>query len=204
MCRLAGVSLTILCALGLSFRPAAAQASVTVEKKLDNLCGPFSLVFCARWLGQAADWGHVLDSCDVTLDTGTSFGSLAAAAGHLGLEGRCYQLELDDLRSVSPMTPAVAHVDGNHFVVVWMQDKHRDEVTVLDPPFRISHMILRDFGRRWDGALLVVSRPGEQPHFAPRFRWERGIAAGATLAALALLGQAVVARRRSRTRSQTR
>jgi len=48
-------------------------------------------------------------------------------------------------------------------------------------------MGLADFGRRWNGAVLVVSRPGEQPTWEPaHLRWALAPAAVLLLAAFLL------------------
>ncbi len=86
---------------------------------------------------------------------------LMEAVAEVGLEGRCYRLRLRDLRRLSPATPGIAHVGGDHFVVVWVDND--GSVTVIGPPQSIRRMTPREFGRHWNGAILVVSRPGAQP-----------------------------------------
>ncbi|MCK4376580.1 MAG: hypothetical protein KAX19_14690, partial [Candidatus Brocadiae bacterium] len=68
------------------------------QEKLDNLCGPLCLTFCARWLGVEADVGRVAQMAGLDPISGTSFAGLARAAARLGLEARCYRLRLRDLR----------------------------------------------------------------------------------------------------------
>lgn len=91
----------------------------------------------------------------------------------------CYSLDLEDLLSINPATPAIAHVDGNHFVVVWTD--HEGELTVVDPPAEPYTQALTQFGRRWNGAAVVVSRPGEQPHWGLPYVGLSFVAAGAVL-----------------------
>ncbi|MHC5034514.1 MAG: cysteine peptidase family C39 domain-containing protein [Planctomycetota bacterium] len=154
---------------------------MTPAEKLDQLCGPSCLAFCAQWLGTEANVRDVAELAGLSA-TGTSLAGLAEAAAQLGLEGRCYRLALKDLKRINSKTPGIAHLDGGHFVVAWMDGP--DAVTVIEPPRRIGQEGLQDFGRRWNGAILVVSRPGEQPKL-PLFYLKWGLAAG-------LVGAAVV------------
>jgi len=157
--RFAGVLLALL-----AFpRVTLAGGPLAPAQSAESLCGPFCLTFCARWLGVEADLSKVALAAHTDPLEGTSFAGLKEAAAGLGLEGRCYRLRLTDLRRVTARTPAIAHVDGYHFVVAWMETP--DEVTIVQPPFGVRRAGLRSFGRRWDGALLVLSRPGEQPSF---------------------------------------
>lgn len=140
-----------------------------------------------------ADVGRVAQMAGLDPISGTSFAGLARAAAELGLEARCYRLRLKDLRRVTARTPGIAHVGGDHFVVVWTSG--RNEVAILRPPLVSRHARLRNFGRRWNGALLVVSRPGEQPAWRPHYlRW------APALAAVMLFGAAWGAFRRRRAR----
>jgi predicted double-glycine peptidase len=174
--------------------PAVASAArlLTQRERLENLCGPLCLTFCAKWLGVEAQLDQVALAAGTDRPTGTSFAGLVKAAAALGLEARPYKLRLDDLRAVTSATPGIAHVDGDHFVVVWMAGP--DQVATIQPPLGSRSMRLSSFGRHWDGALLVVSRRHEQPEFgwARPYRWG-AVAAGAILIAL---GTAFLVRKR--------
>ena len=176
----------LLLALVVSPATASAAQPLTQKQKLENLCGPLCLTFCARCLGVQAQLDQVALTAGTDLPTGTSFAGLTRAAAALGLEARPYRLRLDGLRGVTSATPGIAHVDGDHFVVVWMAGP--DEVTTIQPPLGSQRMSLRSFGRHWDGAILIVSRPGEQPSFglARPYRWG-AVAAGAALLGLETL-----------------
>ena len=165
--------------------PATASAAqpLTQKQKLENLCGPLCLTFCAMWLGVPANLDQVALAAGTDYPTGTSFAGLTKAAAALGLKARPYRLRLDDLRAVTSAAPGIAHVDGDHFVVVWMAGPN--QVMTIQPPLGSQKTTLYSFGRHWDGAILIVSRPGDQPSFglpAP-YRWA-AIAAGAILLAL--------------------
>ncbi len=109
---------------------------------------------------------------------GTSLAALQSAAEDLGLEARCYRMSLRDLAAMPSGFPAVAHVDGDHFVVVWRIATRK--VAVAQPPFGLDYMSLDQFGRRWTGATMLVSRPGEQPRLGhPLIPWLLAMAAAA-------------------------
>jgi ABC-type bacteriocin/lantibiotic exporter with double-glycine peptidase domain len=185
--RLAGVLLAVLAFPQVTL----AAGPLTPAQSAESLCGPLCLTFCAKWLGVEADLSKVALAAHTDPLEGTSFAGLKEAAAGLGLEGRCYRLGLADLRRVTASTPAIAHVDGYHFVVAWMETP--DEVTMVQPPFAVRRTGLRSFGRRWDGALLVLSRPGGQPSFG----WPllARIALGAEAAAALGLAIALIRRR---------
>ena len=165
--------------------PTPGAMALSREQEFENVCGPLCLAFCARWLGAESDVEGIAKLAGADPTAGTSLAGLMQAAANLGLEGRAYRLSLSDLRRIAPLTPAIAHVDGNHFAVVWMDEAGL--VTVLQPPLGLRRMGLADFGRRWNGAVLVVSRPGEQPTWGPaHLRWALATAAVLLLAALLL------------------
>ena len=152
--------------------PASASGTEPLEEGVNSarsLCGPRCLAFCANWLGRAdCDVESVaeLSECD---QTGTSLAALARAAWRLGLAARPYRLELDDLLGVTSASPGIAHLKEEHFVVVWAKCDGR--IIVVDPPHDPVAMSLKDFGRRWDGAILIVSQPGGQPRWPSRYAW---------------------------------
>lgn len=136
----------------------------TPGEKLKRLCGPACVTFCARWLGTDAETVAVAQLAEAAA-AGTSLRGLEEAAATLGLEAKSYILKLRHLRSVGASTPGIARVDGDHFVVVWMPEREEDTVMVVDPPHTVEKVSLAAFGQRWNGAILVVSRPGEQPRW---------------------------------------
>jgi ABC-type bacteriocin/lantibiotic exporter with double-glycine peptidase domain len=159
-------------------------------------CGPRCLVFSARCLGYKADLGEAAHWSGTDEREGTSFAGLMRAANGIGLEARAYRLGLQHLSRITPQCPGIAYVDGDHFVVVWTD--RAGSLHWIDPPFEdrlISHVA---FGRRWGGAILVVSRPGEQPRWPSPARW---IAGALFLLAAALggwdIGEALARRSRS-------
>ena len=142
----------------------AHSLAVTPEQKLERLCGPACVAFCARWLGVDADTMAVAELAKTTAK-GVSLRGLETAVTVLGLEGRSHGLRLRQLRNVGPTTPGIALVEGDRPVVVWMPNREDDSVVVVDPPQTVEKVSLAAFGQRWSGAILIVSRPGEQPHW---------------------------------------
>jgi ABC-type bacteriocin/lantibiotic exporter with double-glycine peptidase domain len=138
---------------------ACAAAELTVEERSRTLCGPLCLAFCAEWLGAPADVTDVARRAGTDGD-GTTLAGLARAADQMGLEARSCRLRAEHLGRLSSRTPAILHVDGDHYVVVWASGTG---LTVVEPPRAFGLESLADVCARWDGAALVVSRPGEQP-----------------------------------------
>jgi ABC-type bacteriocin/lantibiotic exporter with double-glycine peptidase domain len=159
----------------------------------DRLCGPLCMAFCAEWLGVEANVQHLAKLVGAARGEGSSLAALQRAGEELGLEARPYAMRLGHLKRLTGRTPGIAHVDGNHFVVAWWD---RGRVLVADPPRGIERVTPTDFGRRWNGAILVVSRPGETPSWRPWWLW--GAMAAGTLV-LAWLGGSTLARVRRRT-----
>jgi ABC-type bacteriocin/lantibiotic exporter with double-glycine peptidase domain len=141
-------------------------------QKENVLCGPRSLAYCLHLLGSDVSVSRVADLASERGNPteGISLAALAKAATQLGYEGRCYRLRVEDLRRVTARTPGIAHVGGNHFVVVWM-DGEADRVTVIDPPCDTYDTTLLKFARNWDGVIMIVSRPGEQPIWTAKGTW---------------------------------
>lgn len=124
-----------------------------------RLCGERCLVFCAHLLGKAATLDGVAEMTGPASEEHTSLAALQSAAHQLGLEARCYRMSLRDLAAMPQGLPAVAHVDGNHFVVVWRLG--RGKVAVAEPPFGAEYVSLGQFALRWTGAIMLLTRPGE-------------------------------------------
>ena len=141
-----------------------ASFAMAPEQELKRLCGPACVAFCARWLGVEAETMDVAKLAETT-DKGTSLRGLETAVTALGLEGKSYDLSLKQLRNVGPATPGIAHVGGDHFVIVWMPTREGDTVMVVDPPRTVEKVSLAAFAQRWTGAILIVSRPGQQPRW---------------------------------------
>ena len=86
----------------------------------------------------------------------TSMYGLSQAAKAHGLEVVGYRLSLEELKDIH--LPAIAHVKGDHFVVLLSCGS--SYVTVIDND-RQFDMSIADFAQIWDGTVLIVreSRP---------------------------------------------
>lgn len=84
---------------------------------------------------------------------GLSLSQLAGAADRMGLQTRALRLELHDLRNLR--LPAIAHVDGNHFVVVTRVG--RGSVTLLDPAEGRRKVSMKRFDAMFTGVILEAS-----------------------------------------------
>ena len=88
---------------------------------------------------------------------GYSLAELTAAAADLGLHAAAVETTLGNLRKradAGDRFAAIAHVDGNHFVVVRGFDAD-GRVEVIDPPRRYEQPAAT-FDARWDGRALLV------------------------------------------------
>ena len=81
----------------------------------------------------------------------TSMYGLAQAAKAYGLEAVGYRLSLEELKDIH--LPAIAHVKGDHFVVLLSCGS--SYVRIIDNDRQLD-MSISDFARMWDGTVLVV------------------------------------------------
>ncbi len=127
-------------------------------------CGPCCLYLVLRHHGVA-----------VTPDTvrratgwnwrGSSLQGLARGAASLGLEATCVRMDVQRVPDVSQ--PAIAHFQGNHFVVVRGADAR--QVLVADPRLGLGQVSRTTFEEMWSGHLLQLTPPAcgapmRQPH----------------------------------------
>lgn len=100
--------------------------------------------------------GASLDELETALQVrsdGTSLLALSQVAEERGLLSRGLRLNVQDLGNV-PM-PAIAHVHGNHFVVVRQAG---EQMTVDDPEIGRLRMSAKTFDRAWSGIVLTFER----------------------------------------------
>lgn len=115
-------------------------------------CGAACLRMVHAWFGQPLSHRFALRLARVSR-YGTSLLDLAQAAEQLGYQATGARLEsADDLQSVD--LPAIAHVDGNHFVVVWRVG--RRSVTVSDPAHGRIRIGRAAFAARFTGMVLLL------------------------------------------------
>ena len=97
---------------------------------------------CSGWLGSGRN--------------GVSAQALLQAARQAGLEGKAFAIpDLDLLAKLG--LPAIAHWNGNHFVVVERSDD--TSVTFIDPAVGRRTVTRQDFALRFSGVLLTFT-PG--------------------------------------------
>jgi ATP-binding cassette subfamily B protein len=162
--------------------------------QLDEMdCGAACLAMVTRHFGRAVNIGHIRETVGVSAD-GTSLLGITEGAKVLGLAARSVKASksrLDDM----PL-PAVAHFEGNHWVVVHDVDRRR--VRLADPATGLRRMKRDEFEAKWSGyAALLAPTPDLQnaPVQRSRSRWiwefvrpHRSALVRATLLALVAAG----------------
>lgn len=117
-------------------------------------CGPQALLLACRQIDIAANLPALRKAAGTTKQ-GTTLAGLAKAAKSVGLKAQGVQMDRNALSALSQ--PAVAWVDGNHYVAV-LQVKG-DQATVHDPnqPEKET-MPLSRLLERCGGVLLTLAR----------------------------------------------
>ena len=127
-------------------RPAATPA--------DADCGPRALLLACQPLHATATVTRLREAAGTTPE-GTTLEGLARAARGLGLKAEGVQVDREALADLRP--PAVAWVDGHHFVAVLHTSD--DRVTIHDPNQpREETWPLNELLTRSGGVLLRLSR----------------------------------------------
>lgn len=127
---------------------------VVVRQRGQSDCGAAALKMV---LDHYRIGGASLEELEVATRTGpdgTSLLALKNVAEQRGLLGRGLQVDVDRLEDVS--MPAIAHVHGNHFVVV---RSAAGDVIVDDPSIGRLRMSAAAFDRAWDGVVLTFFAP---------------------------------------------
>lgn len=83
---------------------------------------------------------------------GTDLLSIGELAEEYGFLSNGYQLELEELDRVH--LPCIAHVDGNHFVVLYKAS--RDKIYISDPAIGLYILSIDEFDSRWTGIVLEL------------------------------------------------
>jgi ABC-type bacteriocin/lantibiotic exporter with double-glycine peptidase domain len=164
-----------------------ALAGLSVRADPNPLCGPECLYTALLTL--KVDPGNYADFLDKVGDVdarGTSLGRLAELAAEYGVSTLAVETSLENLRrrQAGPPFACIAHVDGDHFVLIGaVEDK---AVWTINPPGE-GLVAAPAFAQRWNGQALLLSLsplvPEEQLP-APGTRWLSwaiAIAAGAVL-----------------------
>lgn len=126
---------------------------------VDSNCGPRALVLAAKRLGIDADV-ESLTKAAKTDASGTSLQGIIDAARSIGLVAVGQQVDRDALRSLP--TPAVAWVDGDHFVAVLAAGSDfftgKSTATIHDPRENAPRKLALDELLARSGVVVVTLR----------------------------------------------
>ncbi len=122
-------------------------------------CGPRALLLVCQALGTPATLDELRRQAGTTA-AGTSLHGLAQAAQAHGLKAKGVQVDLPALEQVAP--PAIAWVDGNHYVALLSVEGR--QATVHDPNQPKEEVTsTRELLQRSGGVLLTLSRERPGP-----------------------------------------
>ena len=138
--------------------------------QLDEMdCGAACLAMICRHFGRAVAISHIRQAVHTSTD-GTTLAGITRGADELGLTARSVRASksrLDDL----PL-PAVAHWEGNHWVVVYRVED--EMVRIADPARGLRKVPREEFLERWSGYTSVVGyteRLAEAPEARTSLAW---------------------------------
>ncbi len=121
-------------------------------------CGPTCLAMIFRHHGHRNVHNLLTQLSEVTTE-GTSLYDLMEVAESFGCKAESYELDYPYLQQIQ--LPAIAHYDGQHFVVVYeATDTH---VRVADPAFGKARYTRDEFANKWSGVVLEL-KPTETFH----------------------------------------
>jgi ATP-binding cassette subfamily B protein len=141
-----------------------------VVRQLDVAdCGAACLAMVCRRFGRRPSMFRVRSAAATTVD-GTSLLGLQRGAAALGLSARAIKLSASRLSELA--LPAIAHWEGNHWVVLYRVDA--DQVRIADPARGLRRIPRQEAERSLTGfALTVQPSPSffEQPDDRTSARW---------------------------------
>ena len=114
-------------------------------------CGTTSLAIILKHYGYANIRGFLKDYAEVSTEGVDLFGRRIIAKS-LGFETQGYELELDTLQDIQ--LPCIAHVNSNHFVVVYRLSKKK--VHISDPAKGKYQLSKEKFESIWNGIVLEL------------------------------------------------
>jgi len=114
-------------------------------------CGAACLVMVSRYWGKRFSMNRLRELASVDRN-GASLNGLASAAEGLGFSTRMVTASLDRLAEQS--LPAIAHWQGNHYIVVYNVTPHR--VIVVDPAIGQLSLTHEKFKAGWSGYTLLL------------------------------------------------
>jgi HlyB family type I secretion system ABC transporter len=114
-------------------------------------CGCACLVMIGKYWGKHFSVNHLRTMTNVSR-SGASLRAIATAAESLGFATRPVKATFDKLAEQS--LPAIAHWEGNHFIVVYKITKK--QVIVGDPAIGQRSLTKREFNTGWTGYALLL------------------------------------------------
>lgn len=114
-------------------------------------CGTTSLAIILKHYGYANIRGFLKDHAEVSTE-GVDLYTLSYIAENLGFETQGYELEVDTLPDIQ--FPCIAHINSNHFVVVYKLT--REHVYISDPAKGKYKLTREKFASKWNGIVLEL------------------------------------------------
>lgn len=121
------------------------------EQQSASDCGVACLVMIGRYWGKSFSINRLRDLANVNR-IGVSLRGLASAAESIGFASRPVKASLDKLAQ-QPL-PAIAHWEGNHYIVVYEITKK--QVIVGDPAIGQRTLTHHQFQADWTGYALIL------------------------------------------------
>ena len=114
-------------------------------KQHDSMqCGIACLKMVCKFFGREYSFNSLSKLCTATTE-GVSMLSLREAATNLGLQSKCVQTSMEDLKRNT--RPCILHWNQNHFVVLYKF--HKDRFYVADPGNGLVKYNIKDFKKHW-------------------------------------------------------
>ena len=107
-------------------------------------CGIACLKMVCKFFGREYSFNSLSKFCSATTE-GVSMLSLREAATNLGLQSKCVQTSIEDLKR--NIHPCILHWNQNHFVVLYKF--HKDFFYVADPGNGRVKYNIKDFKKHW-------------------------------------------------------
>lgn len=114
-------------------------------------CGPTCLAMIFRYYGYYNITGLISQMAETTTE-GTSLYHLGEVAEQFGFNTEAYEMKFENIQEVS--LPAIAHWEGNHFVVVYKVSS--THIWVANPAYGKDKLTREQFEAKWNGILLTI------------------------------------------------
>ena len=114
-------------------------------------CGPACLAMIFRYYGYYNITGLISQMAETTTE-GTSLYHLGEVAEQFGFKTEAYEMKFENFRDVT--LPAIAHYEGNHFVVVYKVSS--THVWVANPAYGKDKLTREEFEAKWNGIVLTI------------------------------------------------